>query len=99
MIVAFALGDTIHEEYREDSRKDDGADLPNMGIIINKDLKRQDNNDCFEPAMLEEAIQELYKRSWTTDHNHIIDELVHSLRNEQQFCRQVFYYFALRPLA
>jgi hypothetical protein len=64
--VAFALGDTIHEEYREDSRKDDGVELSNMGITINEDLERQDNNDCFDPAILEKAIQELYEGSRST---------------------------------
>jgi hypothetical protein len=51
--AVFALGDFVHEECREDLCEDDGADLSNMGVIIDEDLERQDNNDSFDLAMLE----------------------------------------------
>jgi hypothetical protein len=54
--TAFALRYSLHEECIEDSRKDDGTDLSNMEVIVDEDLERQDNNDSFDPAMLEEAI-------------------------------------------
>jgi hypothetical protein len=63
---AFDLGDSVHEECNDGSKEGDGASLPDHGVTLAEDIEGQENIDCFDPTMLEEAIQELYEGSRST---------------------------------
>jgi hypothetical protein len=63
---AFDLGDSVHEECNDGSREGDGASLLDQGVTSAEDIEGHENSDGFDPTMLEEAIQELYKGSRST---------------------------------
>jgi hypothetical protein len=64
--AAFDLRDSVYEECNEGSREGDWASLPDHGITSAEDIEGHENNDGFDPTMLEEVIQELYKGSRST---------------------------------
>jgi hypothetical protein len=63
---AFTLGDSVTEECREGSNGGDGGNLLDPVASSDEEVDTKDNGDRFDPAMLEEAIQELYAGSRTT---------------------------------
>ena len=63
---AFDLGDFVHEECNDGSGEGDRASLSNHGVISVEDIEGLENTDCFDPIVLEEAIQELYEGSRST---------------------------------
>jgi hypothetical protein len=63
---AFDLGDAVHEECKDNLGKDDATNLSEHGVTSCKDVEGYETSDHFDPTMLEEAIQELYKGSRST---------------------------------
>jgi hypothetical protein len=63
---AFDLGDVVHEECNDSSGEGDAANLSEDGVTSCEDIEGHETNDHFDPTMLEEAIQELYKGSRST---------------------------------
>jgi hypothetical protein len=63
---AFILGDSVTEECREGSSGGDGGNLLDPAASSDEEVDTQGNSDRFDPAMLEEAIQELYAGSRST---------------------------------
>jgi hypothetical protein len=63
---AFIVGDSVTEECREGSSGGDGGNLPDPVASSDEEVDTEGNGDRFDPAMLEEAIQELYAGSRST---------------------------------
>jgi hypothetical protein len=63
---AFTLGDSVTEECREGSSGGDGNNLSDPVASSDEEVDTEGNGDRFDPAMLEEAIQELYIGSRST---------------------------------
>jgi hypothetical protein len=63
---AFALGDFMHAECSKTSLEDEGPNLTNNDGSSDEDVRGRDESDGFDPALLEEAIQELYDGSRNT---------------------------------
>jgi hypothetical protein len=63
---AFDLGDAVHEECNDSSRKGNTTNLSEHRVTSCEDVEDLETSDHFDPTMLKEAIQQLYEGSKST---------------------------------